>query len=152
MKRASSKLFLSCVCLVLLLGMVLLGVQSQAQTFTYVTNDGSSSVSVINTASNAVTATVAVGIFPQGVAITPDGTRAYVTNDGTNSVSVIDTGTNTVVATVPVGIEPVGVAITPGIGPPTNKNQCKNDGWKVFTIPEKFKNQGDCVSFVNAGK
>jgi YVTN family beta-propeller protein len=74
MKRASNKLFLSCVCLVLLLGMALLGVQSQAQTFTYVTNDGSSSVSVIDTVSNTVTATVAVGIFPQGVAITPDGT------------------------------------------------------------------------------
>jgi hypothetical protein len=48
MKRARSKLFLSCVCLVLLLGMAVLGVQSQAQTFTYVTNDGSSSVSVIS--------------------------------------------------------------------------------------------------------
>jgi YVTN family beta-propeller protein len=74
MKRASNKLFLSCVCLVLLLGMALLGVQSQAQTFSYMTNDGSSSVSVIDTVSNTVTATVAVGIFPQGVAITPDGT------------------------------------------------------------------------------
>jgi hypothetical protein len=38
-----------------------------------------------------------------------------------------------------------------GIGPPTNKDQCKKDGWKVFTIPRKFKNQGDCVSFVNTG-
>ena len=39
-----------------------------------------------------------------------------------------------------------------GLGPPTNKGQCKNDGWKAFTIPRKFKNQGDCVSFVNTGK
>jgi Beta-propeller repeat len=37
-------------------------------------------------------------------------------------------------------------------GPPTNKSQCKKGGWKLFTIPEKFKNQGDCVSFVNTGK
>jgi probable HAF family extracellular repeat protein len=35
---------------------------------------------------------------------------------------------------------------------PTNKDQCKNGGWKAFTFPEKFKNQGDCVSFVNTGK
>jgi hypothetical protein len=39
-----------------------------------------------------------------------------------------------------------------GIGPPTNKDQCKDGGWKTFTIPRKFKNQGDCVSFVNTGK
>ena len=28
---------------------------------------------------------------------------------------------------------------------PTNKDQCKNGGWKNFGV---FKNQGDCVSFV----
>lgn len=31
--------------------------------------------------------------------------------------------------------------------PPANKDQCKNNGWKRFTNP-KFKNQGDCVSYV----
>lgn len=36
------------------------------------------------------------------------------------------------------------------VGPPTNKDQCKNDGWKTFNNP-KFKNQGDCVSFVATG-
>lgn len=39
--------------------------------------------------------------------------------------------------------------------PLTDKNQCKNDGWKTFTNPT-FKNQGECVSYVqsnaNAGK
>jgi hypothetical protein len=39
-----------------------------------------------------------------------------------------------------------------GIGPPTNTDQCKKGGWEVFTIPRKFQNQGDCVSFVNTGK
>jgi YVTN family beta-propeller protein len=109
---------------------------------------------VIDTASNTVTATVPTRFLsiPLGVAITPDGTRAYVTNNFTDSVSVIDTASNTVVATVGVGGLPEGVAITPGIGPPTNKNQCKKGGWQVFTIPRKFKNQGDCVSFVNTGK
>lgn len=29
---------------------------------------------------------------------------------------------------------------------PTNKDQCKKDGWKVFTNPS-FKNQGQCVSY-----
>ncbi len=30
---------------------------------------------------------------------------------------------------------------------PSSKDQCKKDGWKGFNNP-KFKNQGDCVSFV----
>jgi hypothetical protein len=35
---------------------------------------------------------------------------------------------------------------------PVSKDQCKNDGWKVFSNPI-FKNQGNCVSFVEtAGK
>ena len=35
----------------------------------------------------------------------------------------------------------------PTVGPPTNKDQCKGDGWKQFNTPT-FKNQGDCVSSV----
>jgi hypothetical protein len=38
------------------------------------------------------------------------------------------------------------------IGPPTNKDQCKNDGWKAFNTPHTFKNQGDCIKYVNTGK
>src|SRR6266849_6084859 len=119
-------------------------------------------VSVIDTATNTVVATVVPGEAyqnsPIGVAITPDGTRAYFTNSGVasvsghGSVSVIDTASNIVVATVGVGAFAQGVAITPGIGPPTNKDQCKKGDWKTFTVPRKFKNQGDCVSFVNTRK
>ncbi len=37
---------------------------------------------------------------------------------------------------------------------PTEKDQCKNDGWKDFFRPDKstFKNQGDCIQYVNTGK
>jgi parallel beta-helix repeat protein len=38
------------------------------------------------------------------------------------------------------------------VGPPTNKDQCKNGGWQTFNTPRKFKNQGDCIQFVNNGK
>lgn len=48
----------------------------------YVVNNASGTVSVINTATNAVVATITVGTDPFGVAITPDGTKAYVTNVG----------------------------------------------------------------------
>jgi hypothetical protein len=34
---------------------------------------------------------------------------------------------------------------------PTSADQCKNGGWQTFTNPT-FKNQGDCIQFVNNGK
>jgi hypothetical protein len=33
--------------------------------------------------------------------------------------------------------------------PPTRKDQCKKGGWRNYP---QFKNQGDCVSFVETGK
>ena len=56
----------------------------------YITNTGGNSVSVINTATNTVTATIAVGSYPFGVAVSPDGTTAYTTHWDSNSVSVIN--------------------------------------------------------------
>ena len=81
--------------------------------YAYITNYGSNTVSVIDTATNNVIATVAVGMILHGVAVTPDGTKVYVTNWGSNTVSVIDTATNTVTATVNVGNSPYGVAVSP---------------------------------------
>jgi hypothetical protein len=34
------------------------------------------------------------------------------------------------------------------VGPPTNKDQCKNGGWQTFNNPT-FRNQGECVSYTN---
>jgi len=84
-----------------------------AQLFAYVTNSGSSSVSVIDTATNTVTATVGVEGRPIGDAFTPDGSRVYVANSGSDSVSVIDTASNTVIATIADPSFPQGLAITP---------------------------------------
>jgi len=70
-------------------------------TFAYVTG-GVQTVSVIETASNTVVATVPVGDGPAGVAITPDGAFAYVSNNLSGTVSVIETASNTVVATVTI--------------------------------------------------
>jgi hypothetical protein len=35
---------------------------------------------------------------------------------------------------------------------PTSRDQCKNGGWMTFDSPHTFKNQGDCIQFVNTGK
>src|SRR5438067_230549 len=80
--------------------------------FAYITNSHRDSVSVIDTATNAVIATVAVGELPFDVAVHPNGSRVYVVNEGSHTVSVIDTATNTVIATVPVEV-PVSVAVHP---------------------------------------
>ncbi len=37
------------------------------------------------------------------------------------------------------------------VGPPTNKDQCKKDGWKTFNNPT-FKNQGQCIKYVENHK
>ena len=46
----------------------------------YVANGGSNTVSVIDTATKTVVATVGVGSVPDGIAVTPDGTHVYVAN------------------------------------------------------------------------
>src|SRR5271157_3049767 len=84
-----------------------------AAPFAYITNYGNNNVSVIDTVTNTVIATVNVGTGPGGVAVTLDETKVYVVNVWDSTVSVIDTGTNTVTATVNVGTFPVGVAVSP---------------------------------------
>jgi YVTN family beta-propeller protein len=88
---------------VLALGLGALASPAAAAPFAYVTNAFyPGTVSVIDTATNTVVVTLAVGYDPIAVAVTPDGKHAYVTNMISNTVSVIRTASNTVVATVPV--------------------------------------------------
>jgi YVTN family beta-propeller protein len=88
-------------------GVCLLGsAQSLAQN-AYITNRVSNSVSVIDTRTNAVTATIPIsgggpfGPHPGSVAVSPDGSKVYIANLELGTVSVIDTATNTVTATIP---------------------------------------------------
>ena len=100
----------------------------------YVTNFGDNTVSVIDTDSNLVVATVAVGASPEGVAVSPDGSHVYVANHVDSTVSVIDAVSTTVVATVPVGTNPEGLSVT-------------LDGSQVYVA-----NTGDnTVSVIDAG-
>ena len=98
--------------LVLTLASVLAPAPTRAQN-AYITNSSSNTVSVIDTATNTVSATIPVGVVPIAVAVTPDGSKVYVTNTNSFTVSVIDTATNTVSATIPLGPFPEGVAVSP---------------------------------------
>ena len=71
-------------------------------------------VTVINTTTNTVTATVSVGSRPNYVAIT-SMEQSICDKFYSNNVSVINTSTNTVIKSnaLNVGIYPNGVSITP---------------------------------------
>jgi len=81
--------------------------------YAYIANDASNILSVINTQTNAVVATIPGLTSVYGVSASADGSRVYVTNAGSNTVSVINTATNTVVATITVGSVPHGVGVSP---------------------------------------
>jgi YVTN family beta-propeller protein len=77
----------------------------------YVSNGRDGTVSVIDTASQAIVATVKVGQRPWNMAVTPDGTKLYVANGRSGSVSVIDTRSNERLRDIAVGELPWGVVI-----------------------------------------
>jgi len=82
----------------------------------YVPNSDANTVSVIDTTTNQVTATIPTGPLsgPFGLAISPDGRTVYTANSVGDSVSAISTQTkSTVGAPIPVGERPLGIAITP---------------------------------------
>jgi YVTN family beta-propeller protein len=72
------------------------------------------SVSVIDTTTLQVVATIAANLAPFGVAVTPDGAQVLVTNTASDDVWIIDTSTNGVLGTVALdeGSSPRGIAIT----------------------------------------
>ena len=60
-----------------LLLLAVIGLSLKAQT-AYITNHGSSTVSVINFVTNTVSATIPVGSNPLGISVSPDGSKVYV--------------------------------------------------------------------------
>jgi YVTN family beta-propeller protein/VCBS repeat-containing protein len=78
----------------------------------YVVNQNDDVVSVINTVSGAVIATVNVGDAPVAIAIDPVNDYAYVTNSGDNTVTVIDLTDNTTANVIHVGDNPQGIAVS----------------------------------------
>jgi YVTN family beta-propeller protein len=79
----------------------------------YVVNGGSQTVSVINAATNQVTATIdGLGNDAFLAVISPDGSTLYVTNNLSEYISVISTASNTVTTTIPVQEGAQGLAIS----------------------------------------
>ena len=123
----------------------------------YVTNSNDNTVSQYDVGAGGALspkspATVATGVAPQGVAVSPDGGSVYVANESRDTVSQFDVGAGGALspkspATVATGAGSYGVAVSPA-QVPASKDQCKNGGWRNFP---QFKNQGQCIAFVNRG-
>jgi YVTN family beta-propeller protein len=78
----------------------------------YVVAERGDEMLVLDTKTHSVSARIAVGHAPRGLAISPDGGRLYVTNSWDDTVSVIDTKSLAAVQTLVTGAEPTGVVIT----------------------------------------
>lgn len=89
----------------------------------YVSNGTNDTISVIDSATRTVMATIPLrldprlaswrGVIPFGLALSPDGTRLYAAESGINAVAVIDTARNLVLGHIPVGWFPSKVAVSP---------------------------------------
>jgi YVTN family beta-propeller protein len=88
---------------------------NRSGTRAYVVNSGSNTISVIDTSSSTVTATISLGNYqPFGIAINQDGSMAYVAaslSNGAGAVMAINTSTNTVTETIPAGSSDAGIAL-----------------------------------------
>ncbi len=84
---------------------------AQCQSGAYIANPGDNTVSVIDTTTRTVIATIPGFSGPGTAAVHPDGTTVYVPNN-IGSISVIDTFTNAIVDTIPIS-RVRGLAVTP---------------------------------------
>jgi YVTN family beta-propeller protein len=76
----------------------------------YVANHNSDTLSVINTGTNGLLATIAVGDGPNGVAYNAANGMIYVANGSDNTVTVLRASDHQKIDTITVGMRPNGVA------------------------------------------
>jgi YVTN family beta-propeller protein len=81
--------------------------------FVYATTGRGGTLLKIDTATNTVAGSLAVGERPWGVAMSADGRWLFTANGPSNDISIVDTSSWAVAARVGVGERPWGVAIVP---------------------------------------
>src|SRR5450631_2691481 len=109
---------------------------SQAAPFAYVPS-ANNTISVIDTATNALVTTLPTGANPVGVSVSPAGNRVYVSNFDDGTMSVFDSLNNRVLPSIPVGSMPIGLAVSP-------------DGRKV-AVATCSSGTGRTISIVDVG-
>src|SRR3979411_787031 len=78
----------------------------------YVSNEGSGSVSVIDTGTDKVIATLKAPTKPRGIALSADGKSLYISEQTSNSLLTIDTTTGATSSRTPLGESPEGIYLS----------------------------------------
>lgn len=86
---------------------------ASAAPLAYVPNEGSASISVIDTATDKVASTLKVGRKPRGLAISTDGSRLFASDQTANALVVGDLRSGTQIAKVDLGDSPEAVYLSP---------------------------------------
>jgi gliding motility-associated-like protein len=89
--------------------------------YVYTADQGSNTVSILNTFNYIPEGSIPVGLNPLKTIVSPGGLQVYVINQQSNTVSIIDVATRTVAFTIPVGVSPMDMQLTP-------------DGSKLYVI------------------
>lgn len=93
---------------------VFLAASAYAVPLAYIANNGDDTVTVINTKTQAIEGQpIAVGDAPDGIVVSPDGTKVYVSSALTNEISVIDTVSAATLDPIDIGVGSIDLAITP---------------------------------------
>lgn len=103
-----------CRTIVAVAGVLTIGHEAAAAPFAYIANTGSDTISVIDTATDAVSATIdatSVGVNEWGgIVVHPNLPRLYFTGDNTD-VGIVDTSTNTVIGSIDLDWYPSRLAV-----------------------------------------
>jgi PQQ-dependent catabolism-associated beta-propeller protein len=78
--------------------------------YLYLSNEDDAKATVINPETGEIVEEIKVGLEPEGVAVSPDGSIVLVTSESTNMVHVIDSSQHKVVANILVAARPRGLA------------------------------------------
>ena len=83
-----------------------------AAPFAYVPNEGSGTLSVIDTATDKVVAELPAGKKPRGTAVSLDGSRAYVSDQPNNRLVMIDLAKRQGAGAIELGESPEGLGLS----------------------------------------
>lgn len=81
----------------------------------YLSNGRAGTISVIDTHSDELLASIKVGTRPWGIGLSPDGKYLFSANGPSNDVSVVELATEKEVVRIKAGSSPWGIAIVPAV-------------------------------------
>lgn len=103
----------------------------------------------VDTFTNTVIKFINASAPPPFVGVTPDGAKLYI--DASEGVTIIDTSTFAIITRIALDVPVGGVAFATLPEVPLSKDDCKDSGFQRFSALA-FRNQGQCIKFVNDRK